>query len=82
MNAVKKQKPTRLRNGASSLRDNVNGIEREITSYFGNHSAVSRTSIRTISVKTVKKKKSKKGGKSVYQRGKDFVAKFLKRSAK
>lgn len=82
MNAVKKQKPTRLRNGASSLRDNVNGIEREITSYFGNHSAVNRTSIRTISVKTVKNKKSKKGGKSVYQRGKDLVAKFLKCDAK
>lgn len=73
MKEIKKTKPTKLNGKTSTLANGVRGFDRTITFFRG---ATKRTSMRTVSVKTVKNKKSKKG-KSIYQRGKDAVARLI-----
>lgn len=58
----------------STLKNGVHGFDETFTFSDGTQY---RTSMRAVSVKTVKNKKSKKNGKSIYQRGKDVVSKLF-----
>lgn len=76
MEQIKGWKPTKLKNGQSSLGSKVSGFN---ISYGTTKHNTDDTKIamRNISVKTVKNRKSSKGGKSIYQRGKDAIAKLF-----
>lgn len=71
---VRSLEPTRLKKGQSSQKEHVMGVSME-NSITGpsRKRTVRKTNVRHISVKTIKNKKS------LAQRGKDVVAKLLKK---
>ena len=74
MKEIQKIKPSKLNGETSTLAKGVHGFDKTITIFRG---ATNRTSLRTVSVKTVKNKKSKKKEKTIYQRGKDAMSKLF-----
>jgi hypothetical protein len=71
---IKDYKPSKMNGKTSTLKNGVHGFDETFTFSDGTQY---RTSMRAVSVKTVKNKKSKKNGKSIYQRGKDVVSKLF-----
>lgn len=74
MKEIKKTKPSKLNGKKSTRAKGVRGFNRTITYFMG---PTDRTSMRTVSVKTVKKRKPKRKRKSIRQYGKDMVSKLL-----
>lgn len=73
---VRKMTPTKLKNGESSLRKGVRGVDTPEKTIFGTKKQGATGSIRTISVKTVKNKSKK----TIRERGKEMIARlFAKR---
>ena len=76
---IKGYEPSKLNGKTSTLKNGVHGFDKIFTFIDGTQH---RTSMRVVSVKMVKNKKSKKSGKSIYQRGKDAVSKLFHHETK
>lgn len=73
MEQVRSMTPTRLGRNQTSLKKGVRGIDTPVKTMFGQMKQGTKSSVRTISVSTVTNRKA------LAQRGKDMVAKLLKR---